>query len=67
MAVTEHPAGPQNYYDNAESSYTRAPPAYAGDDEALLRGGVPRSSEDNARARSAHSPCVGKLTDMVDS
>jgi hypothetical protein len=45
----QHSTGPQNYYGSAdESTYTRPPPAYAGDDEALLRG-IPRSSEDNVR------------------
>jgi len=45
----QHSAGPQNYYGSADdhtSMYTREPPQYA-DDETLLRGGVPRSSEDN--------------------
>jgi hypothetical protein len=44
----QHYAGPQHYYGSADDTamYTRAPPAY-GDDEALLRGGAPRSSEDN--------------------
>jgi hypothetical protein len=44
-------AGPQNYYgsaDDSTSSYTRPPPAYAGDEEALLSGQA-RSSEDNVR------------------
>ncbi|KAI5817617.1 inhibitor of apoptosis-promoting Bax1-domain-containing protein [Pyronema omphalodes] len=42
------PSGPQNYYGAADptSNYTRPPPSYQ-DDENLLRGGVPRSSEDN--------------------
>lgn len=45
----QHSAGPQNYYGSADdhtTMYTREPPRYA-DDETLLPGGAPRSSEDN--------------------
>lgn len=46
----QHSSGPQNYYGSAdENSYTRPPPSYADADEALLRGGGTRNSEDNVR------------------
>jgi hypothetical protein len=47
-------AGPQHYYGSTDEPglFTRPPPAYVGDDETLLRGGIPRSSIDNARPPS---------------
>jgi hypothetical protein len=41
-------AGPQHYYGSADETghFTRPPPAYVGDDETLLRGGIPRGSID---------------------
>jgi hypothetical protein len=51
-------AGPQHYYGSIDETpaahfkqpppaYVEPPPAYVGDDETLLRGGIPRSSIDN--------------------
>jgi len=60
----QHSAGSQNYYGSADdhtAMYTREPPQYA-DDETLLGGGVPRSSEDNIPDDFKFGGCVAEGT-----